>query len=312
MSNSNYCFLTFDEQVDRLEKERGLMITNKPKLLSYLEKYNYENFVNNYCKYLTVGGWAFINGVTSDALIDLFEMDRAISNYLFPIISDIERNITTKIVYYIPKIMGKDHPELLKGNIINISDEEFRQIFPKVIGKDKDNEKSILLQKDDLTQYVPERIKEENPSLWKISIYWTTGTVCRVFKALDQQVRQEIVNQILAPHITDENHLEILLDLLNRLRNRICHNNMVYDYEYRPTRLKAKSFFQWVKRFSNRASRIKLYEVVKIIETFGYQNVWIDIRNIVDELKVKLTKSIKDTELVNNIYQKILLSMHII
>ncbi len=287
------------------------MITNKPKLLSYLEKYNYENFVNNYCKYLTIDGKKFIKGVTSDALIDLFEMDRAISNYLFPIISDIERNITTKIVYYIPKIMGKDHPELLKGNIINISDEEFRQIFPKVIGKDKDNEKSILLQKDDLTKYVPERIKEENPSLWKISIYWTTGTVCRVFKALDQQVRQEIAYELSKENVISENQLDELLGLLNNLRNRICHNNTVYDFEYRRPRSKTKSFYQWQKLKSHYGTRVKLYEVLKIIEIFQYADIFEDMNNIFNRFKINFIKSIGNKQLAEFLYLKVLLAMHI-
>lgn len=51
-TSDEYKFLTISEQIDRL-KTRNLNIKNYKLLESYLEKYNYENFVNLYYKFLS-------------------------------------------------------------------------------------------------------------------------------------------------------------------------------------------------------------------------------------------------------------------
>lgn len=190
-------FLTYDEQIERLEKTRKLKIVDRKKFLLYLKKYNYENFVNCYSKYLiNKDTREFIEGVTSNTLISIFEYDRNISSILLPTILELERHITTTISYVIPKIWMNSIIGIKSGDILNLSHEDFQKIFPNTIDVDETGY-NIKLTKDYLIRYVPKNVLHKNPSLWKISIYWSIGDIKNIYLALDNNAKEMIIKELI-------------------------------------------------------------------------------------------------------------------
>lgn len=145
--NYDYKFLSIKEQVNHLKNNRNLEITNSNLLELYLMKYNYENFVNLYHKYLSKPNTKiFLDGVTSDTLIDIFNFDRSLSLRLLFDVLELERIITTKLIYILPKYFydnkekysNNDNNILLeieklnKGEILTLSAKTLFALFPKL------------------------------------------------------------------------------------------------------------------------------------------------------------------------------------
>lgn len=70
-------FLIIEEQINLLEN-KSLTIINKEKFISYLKKYNYQNFINGYNDLLFINQQRSIDkyksNVNSDDLISIFEL----------------------------------------------------------------------------------------------------------------------------------------------------------------------------------------------------------------------------------------------
>ena len=76
-------FKTWDEQIELL-KSRNLIIKNESKLKLYLQKYNYQNFINAYNDPFMLNfdrnANRYRNDIDSEHIINLFNFDRTISS----------------------------------------------------------------------------------------------------------------------------------------------------------------------------------------------------------------------------------------
>lgn len=121
-------FLDFIDQVKHL-KDLGLEITNEPRLIKYLSKYNYENIINEFSfPFRDASGYRFLAGVTDEDIIALFNFDQSIRMTILSSIFTIEKQLTTSISYYI----CKNYSWMKFGEIFNIDMDKFKIIFPKI------------------------------------------------------------------------------------------------------------------------------------------------------------------------------------
>ncbi len=273
--------------------------------MTYLKRYNYENFVNNYSKFLiNKDTREFIVGVSSDTLISLFDFDRTIGLILLKPILEIERIITTTISYIIPKIFINHYKTLKNGNIFLLNNKEFRNIFSNWI-EQTDNNDYIYLEKIDLEKNVPNSVLNFNPSIWKISPYWSFSTVKDIFNSLSIQLKKEIIKELNLDFKWYE--FSNFIDIINKIRNRICHNNVIYEFNYSPK----NSFFPYpICRFLKRklnidTNKIRIYHVIKLIDIFLKTNYIDEINCVIYELKDKFNSNIYNdinkSEVFNNI-----------
>lgn len=302
-TSDEYKFLTISEQIDRL-KTRNLNIKNYKLLESYLEKYNYENFVNLYYKFLSKPNTkTFLDGVSSDILIDIFDFDRKLSIRLLSDVLELERIITTKLIYFLPQYFYENRQRysnndneimleiesLKNGTILTLSSKTLCSIFPKLSNNEQNYNVEDFLK--NIKQYVPINILNDNPSIWKIAIYWSTGTLRYIYDLLDDDTRMYFIKQFNFDVPIYPSEMYEIIYMLNNLRNRICHNNAVYDFKFHNTwkDKNGNSIFpqpiaKLIKRFYKyKPNKIRIRQVTEIFDIFIKSNLTLDVKNILNE-----------------------------
>lgn len=107
---------------------------------------------------------------------------------------------------------------------------------------------------------------------------------------------------------------DILL-MLNRLRNRICHSNMVYEFTFvnnKKDRNNKTIYPQPLNKLINRfysykANKIRIKQVIEIFEIFIKTGLMLDLQKQLDDLNNKINMSVNNEQtkikIKNNIKQ---------
>lgn len=317
--------LLFKEQIEHLKEDRNLLFVSKEhisKFKKYLGNYNYDILINNYLSEdffqssveKDKKNYIFKNNISSEFIINIFEFDKSISIHFLKRILEIERRISTAIVYLLPKIFKKksknktvnSSSELIEkmqeGLIYKLSDEEWNIVFPnykkfnmtkdKLVKYcfDKDNDTDIKKLKNDLLSkysYI------ENVPIWSMSYYWTLGTIKSILNSLSISSRKRIINYIFGNNKT-MNDKEFLstIEIFNNLRNRICHNNSIYNFSY------VDSYYEPNERNKDKTTIKKVIEKFFKDEKIKPTNT-VHLRDVV--LLIRLFKIEEETTLENKI-----------
>lgn len=225
---------TIDEQIELLI-DRGLIITNKSKIKTYLSMYNYQLIINGYNdpfmrdnnrrtnKY-------FFNS-TSQSIIDFFNFDRTISNIVFSNVQSIEKTFSSKIAYFVSEKMcslNKDDGKILdeisiSWNII-FSPKKTKQydIKNKIIKYVNENDK--LFFKYVSNHNNKQKINYSDIPIWVLSLRWTFGFVIDLFKCLNQGIQYKIIKSY--SHIKSNiGEFIKIMEFLLKIRNMTAHGN---------------------------------------------------------------------------------------
>lgn len=166
-----------------------------------------------------------------------------------------------------------------------------------------------------INKYVPEKVLNNNASIWKIAIYWSTGTLHYIFNLLDNDAKIYFIKEFdLDIEIYPCEMSDILL-MLNRLRNRICHNNMVYEFTFQNS-LKNKNgkpiypqpLSKIIKKFYKyKTNQIRMKQVTEIFDIFIKTSLKLDLQRKLDEfcnkVDLKVTNKKSKDEIIKNIKQ---------
>lgn len=271
-------FLSIDEQIETLE-EKGLKILKKNFLRKHLFNFNYRNCISHY-NFFFVQGDSFKKNVTSTDMINIFRFDNEISIYLLDIILKIERRLTTSIAYVLNNQMYKKHKiDLMKyGRMLKISNKDFKYFFPKIKISDFKNELTKYIENDReiIRKYKINETKEhiKDIPLWELSNFWTFKTTIKIIESTRKEIKSDIVKYFLN---SEKKKLDIdaisliidILKILNYCRNRMCHNNKIFDINISSN---SDNVVRWMSLFNKEYSDIKhkydirLMDICQIID----------------------------------------------
>ena len=150
-------FKTFDEQIELL-KSRGLNIVSDSKIKIYLQRYNYQNFINGYNDSFMIifdrSTNKYIQGAKSSNIIDLFNFDRTLSGYLLTNLQNIERQLSTALTYVLGQELKKQ--EICSCTLLDFDNYNYKKIF-----KFEDKQ-----QRKNLCDNIEKAIKRRNDKLY--------------------------------------------------------------------------------------------------------------------------------------------------
>lgn len=230
-------FYTNEELINKL-LDKGLMINDEYKLLTYLQSFNYQNVINGYKKPFLINDYykQYLSGTTSQMIIDFFNLNRAISNLLIGDLHSIEMKFSTSISIELMKIIRQSHPTRTAFNAL--SSEEKKKIF-KWKSSERINQITDELQKNfsefkSNKEYIDDNWASwEEVPLYSLSLLWTFGLTIKLFTYLDDKIKINILNK----HFWSLNDLSMntfisLLYCFKDLRNKISHNESIYQYKF--------------------------------------------------------------------------------
>lgn len=230
-------FYNNEELISKLIN-KGLRISDKSKLLRYLQSFNYQNVINGYKKPFLINDYykEYLHSATSQMIIDFFNFNRTISNLLIGDLHAIEMKFSTAISIELMEIIRETYPDRTAFNALSIEKKE--KIF-KWKSPERMREISDELQSNfDILKSNKEFIDEswtswEEVPLYSLSLLWTFGLAIKIFTYLDDEIKKNI----LTKHFESLKNLNMntfisLLNCFKDLRNKISHNEPIYQHKF--------------------------------------------------------------------------------
>ncbi len=295
-------FLTYDEQLDKLENEKGLLIPDRGYATSILMQTGYYSLISGYkdlFKNPTTRKYA--DGTSFDDIVNLYEFDRALREIFLSYILRVEDHLKSLLSYAFCKKYGESQNAYLdknnynylgKRNIRDI-DRLTKTVLPKyVCGKTAYG-------------YINHaRITHGNVPLWILTKALTFGNISVMYSVLTQDIQFEICKDF--SHI-NESQLKKILRILVHSRNVCAHGERLFSYRHTesipdfPLHDKLgipKKGNQYV------CGKQDLFAVVILLKYLLPRN---DFRNFKNKLTQLLNKHFKDKE--NSVYMNLLKKM---
>ncbi|VEU76880.1 Abi family protein [Mycoplasmopsis columbina] len=283
-------FLTISQQIELL-KSRNLIFTSENsenkndeyRFKWYLRLYNYQDFVKGYNKIFVKNKIKKIRDENtsivdyenskSSGIIEIFNFDRSVSNYLFSNILNFERILKTSIVLAIgttskhKTIKNCRLFEIDKNEVANelfknnLNKNEINKLFESMNSPFKENiQNNRLIEKyKDNKNIIP---------LWSLIMFWSFGTVFKFYSALKDEYKKEVLKNIFEKNENkriDINTLEELIGVLKDIRNRIAHNNRIYDIKIQ-NKKKILNQLLHVNKVKSVKKPIKLMDLISVFE----------------------------------------------
>lgn len=295
-------FLTIKEQIKHLIQNRNLTVNNSKKLEFYLSNYNFQNIINGYndpfMKGFRRANNQFLDNVNQDSIIELFNFDRSISNLLLSNIQNIERKFNTSFCYIVAQTMNDNG--FSNGDIMNALDLVFK--------KQRINESRCIL--NEVYQRSINNILfkkyEEQPQLipiWTYGIYFSFGDLLKLFTCLKKEIQIMIIKFNFCCFQNTNDFIEIMW-IIKNIRNRCCHNNVVYNLKIKNNNVKLNQF---IDINNNKNNSIKLYDFILLLDKVNNINKYENTLKSVFQKKIdKFLKSNNIPDICKNEILKIM------
>lgn len=273
----------FNRLVDHIQS-KGIIISDIKRLERYIVNNNYNRVMKPYLKLIPDKDFKEY-GVTTDDLLNLYELDSKTSMLFLDAILCIEKKLNTDIAYTI-----EDTYKLYDGCLFNL-DKDFikNQIFSNCTGPLCGMSFEQLLSK--MTKYAHinpntnsyENISRNNLFLkWKacpldaLCLTWTFSTTVLSYFALNDHLKKKIIRHFKVPSNNSYLFDSIINDILD-LRNQITHNNILFGHI---VELQSKEIVKnFNEIFRTRKQYLDLYDFAILLEYLSGQS------GINDELK---------------------------
>ncbi len=253
-NNMAKAFKTYNEQIELLQK-KNLAIEDVDKTISLLKKYSYFTLINGYKAPFKDKFGNYKNKTSIDDIIFLYTFDDNIRHILMKYILKIELHIKSLISYSFCKKFEVDeaaYQNALNYNYTNANLQKPINDLIQILG--------IQLKKANQFPYMQHQADEhKNIPLWALTKALTFGNVSKMYACQKDSIKSEIAKEFSEVR---ENELAIMLDILTRYRNVCAHNERLYDFKYKDSRLKTTSYHQKFNLTTNNPVASNLFDVV--------------------------------------------------
>ncbi|MDR0952766.1 MAG: Abi family protein [Elusimicrobiota bacterium] len=243
MTTYNKPFLTFEEQVNLLEK-RGVIISDRAEALSFLSKVSYYKF-GGYTLFFEAKGTSsqrssiYPHNTEFKEIIALYEFDRELRNLMWEALSKIEIAVKTNITHILTSVKSASQGAFVlydtslfsnKDKQDVILDKIWKAVFKNKAEKYIDHyckkycEKSCINRTAQKSNNDPKDCSEKIP-LWMASEVMTFGNISVLFKYLNTDTR----NDISKPLGIDGYYYTSWLHTCSVVRNICAHHGRLFN-----------------------------------------------------------------------------------
>ncbi len=222
MDNKN--FMTYEEQISFLQKEKHLIIDNPQKALSLLKQYSYFTLINGYKSLFKKADGTYKDKTRIEDIYYLFAFDISARNLLINSIMEVELHIKSLLSYSFCEKYGNSEKAYLVATNYNYNNHTYQSEINELIGK-----LTEVLKKNNTYGYMKhQRDKHGNVPLWVLVKGLTLGNVSKMYSCLTPDIQTKISKEFEG--VTEEN-LATFLDMLTRFRNVCAHNERLFNYK---------------------------------------------------------------------------------
>jgi abortive infection bacteriophage resistance protein len=221
-------FFTYEQQLNKLEHEKGLIIPDSDSARQTLEKLSYYSLIGGYKQLFKHSpSQKYIYGVTFDELVSFYYFDEELRSLFMKYILHIERHIKSVLSYHFCEKYGELSAEYLDINNYTLTKKNYAQINRLVHSM----QKAIALPSQ--YTYISHHANTYgNVPLWVAMNAFTFGQVSKMFQYVTNDVQYKISQKF--DHVT-ERELHQFITVLARCRNVCAHGERLFSFRIHET-----------------------------------------------------------------------------
>lgn len=220
-------FLTYQQQIEKLRNEKGLMISNEAYAEAVLRQNSYFALITGY-KHLFKNKTTkkYKDGTKFEDIVALYEFDRDLRELFLKYLCRVERHIRSLVSYYFSEKHGELQQEYLDTTHYRYTGSNIQRVN-KLISKLT----NIIYDTDSQYEYIRHYVAQNhNVPLWVLLNTVTFGTLSKMYTLLPQDLQIKISSNFQG---INESQLGQILSVLAKYRNVCAHNERLFSYRIR-------------------------------------------------------------------------------
>ena len=221
-------FLTYSEQLDRLQNEKGLIIPDPDFAESVLKDLSYYSLIGGYkepFKHKPSG--KYLHGVTFDEIYEFYKFDEKLRSVFLKYILHVEKRLKSCISYHFSDKHGSRQTEYLDPRNFNPAPKNARAVSRLV----KTMNDAVSLPSR--YPYIVHHVKAHgNVPLWVAVNAMTFGTISAFYQYMANDLQVKVSKEF--PSLT-EKQLHQMITMLAKCRNVCAHGERLFSFHVQET-----------------------------------------------------------------------------
>lgn len=215
-------FSTFSEQVEWLQEEKHLIISDKAYAEDVLKRIGYFPLMGGYKHLFRIPlTKKYKEGTTFEEIVALYEFDSELRELFFKYLLQIERHLRSLMSYYFCEKYGESQSAYLDINNFNNTRRTYKTVSRLI---------STLQRAVTTTDYVYlnyYRNTYGNIPLWVLINVLTFGNLSKMYQVFPQSLQSKICKNF---GIINQRQMEQFLSVLTKFRNVCAHGERLFTY----------------------------------------------------------------------------------
>jgi len=219
----NKPFLSYTQLLDKLEKDKNLVIADRAYAEAMLKRVSYFALISGYKKlFRNPTTWKYKDNTTFEEIVALYRFDENLRELFLRYLLQIEQAMRSLLSYYFSQKHGNQQSSYLSMQNYDQTPRK-SQTLKKLIGVLQD----IALKSTDYAYINYQRNKYGNVPLWALVKVLTFGNISKMYQSYTQDLQVKISKNY---NKVNEKELVQFLKVLTKFRNVCAHNDRLFSF----------------------------------------------------------------------------------
>lgn len=216
-------FMTYEQQLNKLQRDKALSIPNPDKAKKILEEISYYSLIVGYKNlFLHSASKKYKYGVTFDEIVAFYHFDEQLRSLFLKYILQIERHLKSMISYHFCDKYGKSQTEYLNPNNFDYP-KHSRQVTRLINSLNK----TITLPSN--YRYIAHHARKyHNVPLWVATNAMTMGQISAFYQYMTNDLQVK-VSKAYANYT--EKQLHQFITIIAKYRNVCAHGERLFNFK---------------------------------------------------------------------------------
>ncbi|MCC8106895.1 MAG: Abi family protein [Clostridiales bacterium] len=219
------CFLTYEQQIDKLINEKGLLIADREYAENVLKRTSYYSLISGYKDlFKNPTTKAYRDGTRLEDIVALYDFDRMLRELFLSYILRVENHIKSLLSYAFCEKYGESQNAYLNKQNYNYSGRRNKADIDKLV----DHVLAKYVTRNTDYHYINHaRTVHGNVPLWILKNALTFGNISVMYSVFPQDIQFKISSEFQG---INESQLKQVLRYLVRFRNVCAHGERLFSY----------------------------------------------------------------------------------
>lgn len=218
-------FLTYDQQIDKLIKEKNLRIDDIAYAKEVLRQTSYYSLIGGYKDiFKNSTTKKYKDGTRFEDIVELYYYDEGLRQLFLKYLIKVENEIKSEVSYYFTEKKGDNQSAYLDIKNYNYVGKKNQRDINSLI-----NILRSYVTKSTDYQYINHAQKKYgNVPLWVLTNALTFGNISKMYMLLSQDIQSRISKNYLG---INESQMVSILTVLVKFRNVCAHGERLFTYK---------------------------------------------------------------------------------